>query len=53
MVERAKQLGKDISYKAAFLLVELAGGDLDTLASELEKICTFVGERERIEAEDI
>ncbi len=53
LVERAKQLGKDISYKAAFLLVELAGGDLDTLASELEKICTFVGERERIEAEDI
>jgi DNA polymerase-3 subunit delta len=53
LVERAKQLGKMLSYRAAFLMVELAGGDLHTLASELEKICTFVGDREGIEDEDV
>ena len=53
LIERAKQLGKTLSHRAAFLLVEMAGGDFHTLASELDKICTFVGERERIEAEDI
>ena len=53
LIERAKQLGKMLSHRAAFLLVEMAGGDYSTLASELDKICTFVGEREQIEAEDI
>jgi DNA polymerase-3 subunit delta len=53
LIERGKQLGKIISHRAAFLLVEMVGRDLDTLASELDKICTFVGERDRIEAEDI
>ncbi len=53
LIERAGHLGKILSHRAAFLLVEIAGGDYHTLASELEKICTFVGERERVEAEDI
>ncbi len=53
LIERAKQLGKILSHRAAFILVEMAGGDYPTLASELDKICTFAGERERIEVEDI
>ncbi|MGC9194034.1 MAG: DNA polymerase III subunit delta [Syntrophobacteraceae bacterium] len=53
VMERASQIGKTISHKAAFLLVEAVGTDLQTLASELEKICTFAGERKRIEPEDV
>lgn len=53
VIERATQMGKTISHKAAFLLVEAVGTDLQTLASELEKICTFAGERKRIEPEDV
>jgi DNA polymerase-3 subunit delta len=53
LIERAGQLGKILPLRAAFLLVEMAGTDLHTLASELDKICTFIGEREQIEADDI
>jgi DNA polymerase-3 subunit delta len=53
LIERGRQLGKILSHRAAFLLVEMVGGDFHTLASELDKICTFVGERDRIETEDI
>jgi DNA polymerase III subunit delta len=53
LIERGKQLGKTLSHRAAFLLVEMAGVDFHTLSSELDKICTFVGERDRIEDEDI
>lgn len=34
-------------------MVETTGADFQSLASELEKLCTFVGDRERIEAEDV
>ncbi|MGC8490911.1 MAG: DNA polymerase III subunit delta [Syntrophobacteraceae bacterium] len=53
LIERAKQMGKTLSSRAAYLLVETCGADFQTLASELEKICTFAGERDRIEAEDV
>lgn len=53
LIGRAKEMGKTLSPRAAQVLVETAGGDFQTLASELEKICTYVGERELIEAEDI
>ncbi|MHC1725142.1 MAG: DNA polymerase III subunit delta [Syntrophobacteraceae bacterium] len=53
LMERARESGKILDYRAAFLLVEIAGEDFHTLSSELEKICTFVGEKEAIEAEDI
>ena len=53
LVERAKQLGKILSPGAASLLVEISGTDLQTLSSELDKICTFAGERQRLQAEDI
>ncbi|SPJ14139.1 DNA polymerase III, delta subunit [Syntrophobacter sp. SbD2] len=53
LIERCTQLGKILSHRAAFLLVEMVGSDMHALASELDKICTFVGERDRIETEDI
>jgi DNA polymerase III subunit delta len=53
LIERGRQLGKNISHRAAFLLVEMVGSDFGALASELEKICTFVGDRDLIEPEDI
>lgn len=53
LIERGKQLGKILSHRAAFVLVEMVGADFQALASELDKICTFVGEADRIEAEDI
>ena len=53
LTERAKQLGKTLTPRAAFLLVETSGADFQNLASELDKICTFAGERDRIEPEDI
>jgi DNA polymerase-3 subunit delta len=53
VIERAAQLGKTISPRAAFLLVEAVGTDLQTLASELEKVCTFAGEKKRVEPEDV
>ncbi|MDR3554459.1 MAG: DNA polymerase III subunit delta [Syntrophobacteraceae bacterium] len=53
LIERARQMGKNLSPKAAFLLVETAGTDLQTLASELDKICTFAGDKDSIEPEDI
>jgi len=53
LIERGRQLGKILSHRAAFLLVEMVGDDMYALASELDKICTFVGERDRIETEDI
>lgn len=53
LIERARQMGKTLSNRAAFVLVETSGADFQTLASELEKICTFVGENERIEEADV
>ncbi len=53
LIERAAQLGKTLPHRAAFLLVEIVGGDFHILASELDKICTFVGDRDRIEADDV
>lgn len=53
LMDQAKGKGKTLSLRAAFLLVEMIGEDFSSLSSELEKVCTFVGERENIEAEDI
>ncbi len=53
LVEKAREKGKVLAFRAAFLLVEMTGADLLTLDSELEKICTFVGERQNIEPEDV
>jgi DNA polymerase-3 subunit delta len=51
--ERARQLGKTVTLQAASLLVELVGLDLYRLERELEKLATYVGDRERIDLEDV
>jgi DNA polymerase III subunit delta len=53
LIEKAKEKGKILSHRAAFVLVEMVGSNFDNLLSELEKICTFIGDNDRIEAEDI
>jgi DNA polymerase III subunit delta len=51
--EQAGHFRKQLSLKAATLLLERLGTDLQRLASELEKLCSFVGDRQRIEVADI
>jgi DNA polymerase-3 subunit delta len=51
--EQASLLQKQLSLQAATLLLERSGTDLHRLAHEVEKLCDFVGERNRIELADI
>ena len=53
LIEKAREMGKVLSPRAASLLVDMTGPDLQGLFSELEKIRAFIGDRDRIEAEDI
>lgn len=53
LMERAKERGMSLSYRAAFMLVEMTGADFNSLSSELEKLYTFVGTGNSIEIEDI
>lgn len=53
LIEKAKETGKILSHQAAFLMVEMVGSDPDYLLSELAKICTFTGEGNRVEVEDV
>lgn len=50
---RASQEGKKISDGAAKLLIEICGMNLRILATDLEKIATFTGERNEILESDI
>jgi len=50
--ERARRLGKTITLQAASLLVNVVGLDLYRLERELEKLATYVGDRERIDLDD-
>lgn len=50
---RARMLHKLLSPQAAACLVEQLGTDLFRLQSELDKLAVYVGEREKIELEDI
>jgi DNA polymerase-3 subunit delta len=52
-VRRVKAAGKKIGSHAARLLLEISGRDLRSLSSEIEKLATYVGEREMIEKEDV
>jgi DNA polymerase III subunit delta len=45
--------GKTLAPDAARLLVSRVGGEARTLASELEKLASYIGERARIEAKDV
>ncbi|KPJ65156.1 hypothetical protein AMJ44_10875 [candidate division WOR-1 bacterium DG_54_3] len=41
-------MGKEISHRAALSLQEICGNSLRKLASEIDKLITFVGEEQRI-----
>ncbi len=45
--------GKNIEHEACQRLVEFAGNDLRRLSSELNKLVTFIGKRDRIGLEDV
>lgn len=51
--ERARRLKKTITPQAAALLVNVVGMDLYRLERELEKLTTYVGEREKIDLDDV
>lgn len=50
---RAKHYGKKLSGQAASLLIEIVGLNLRMLDKELEKISTFIGDKEMIEDGDV
>ena len=50
---RARQYQKLLSPQAASCLVEQVGVDLHRLQSELEKLVAYVGDREKIDLEDV
>jgi DNA polymerase-3 subunit delta len=51
--ERAQRHDKKISESAINLLAEICGLNLRFLAEEIEKLVTYVGEREEIEENDV
>ncbi|GLI36236.1 DNA polymerase III subunit delta [Desulforhabdus amnigena] len=51
--ERARTLGKQLTPQAAFFLFEQVGLDLHCLEMELEKLSIYVGDRTRIDVEDV
>jgi DNA polymerase-3 subunit delta len=50
---RISASGKRPGRGAAAALLERTGADLDRLASEVEKACLYVGERETVEVDDV
>jgi DNA polymerase III subunit delta len=51
--EMARGLGKEIEPAAAALLVEFTGGEAARMATELEKLACYAGERRAITAADV
>jgi DNA polymerase-3 subunit delta len=51
--EEARKLGYDITKDAAETLVSLVGANLQNIHSELQKLATFTGNREKIESQDV
>ncbi len=51
--ERIGGSGKQLSPQATQYLLELVGNDLNCLEREMEKLCLYVGERTKIERQDI
>lgn len=51
--ERAGRHGKQLTVRAATSLVELTGLDSNRLERELEKLAAYVGERRKIDLEDV
>jgi len=53
IVSRVKSLGKEMNYQAALSLREICGNSLYKLASEIDKLITFIGDKRSISEEDV
>lgn len=53
IIERARSLGKTLEREAVSLLAEATGGNLWFVASEIEKLALYAGERPAITARDV
>jgi DNA polymerase-3 subunit delta len=51
--QRVKLLGKEMDQTAAIELVEVCGNSLRKLSSEIEKLVTYVGDRKKINSDDV
>ena len=51
--QRVQSHGKRIAPRAAQVLGEYVGTDLGQLSSQIEKVVTYVGEREQIDVDDV
>lgn len=51
--ERAKRRGKELSHEGALFMVEHAGTELHALDRELEKLVSYMGDKEKISMEDV
>ncbi len=51
--DRARALGKALSWEAAQALVEAVGGNTQDLSQELEKLALYVGDRAEIGVDDL
>jgi len=49
----AKKKGVEVSPDAARYLVEIIGNDLTSISSELEKLSLYVGDKKRVDLEDV
>ena len=53
VIQRARSRGKAMDAPAARMLAEHVGADLGTLANQIDKLITFVGEHPRITVDDV
>lgn len=53
LIESSKSIGKELAPGAAGLLVDMMGDSIGDLISELEKLALYVGDRERIDSDDV
>ena len=53
IARRVKSQGKDIDRPTAARLQEICGNSMRKLASEIDKLITYIGERKRIKQEDV
>lgn len=51
--DRIRNAGCDVEPRAVQMLIDLVGGELSDLASEVDKLVTFVADRKRITPEDV
>lgn len=53
LTERVRSLGKGLAPGAADLLVDMTGDSVGDLISEVDKLALYVGDRNKIEADDV